>query len=374
VNPAVPRAGALGEVVELHRLLVETRSVSGEEAALADLVEAWLADRGRREVRVERIGNSVVAHRGDTSVAPLILNSHLDTVPASGAWTREPFRATREGDTVYGLGSNDAKASVAAMMIAFAETADEASASGVMLTLVEGEETKGDGTRSVFAELVRRGLRPAGLVFGEPTGLDLAIAQKGLVLLELHAKGTACHVAHAERLGATNALNVLARDLVALEGMDWGGEHPFLGRTTCSPTQAKAGVAHNVIPAEAQAVLDLRTTPEFTPEEIVERVRRAVASDVVVRSTRLGPVSTDPGERLIVAARRARPEAALFGSPTLSDMARVPGYFGTAPAVKVGPGRTERSHTADEFVTVQELIDGAAFYRRLIDAFGETPQ
>ena len=356
------------EVVDLHRCLVEIRSVSGEEAEIADFAQTWLAERG---VRVERLGNSVLAQRGDTSNGVLLLNSHLDTVPPSGDWSLEPFAATSVGDRVHGLGSNDAKASVAAMMAAFVACDNAPDRRGVLLTLVEGEETKGEGTRTAFAELARRQVKPAGLVFGEPTGLDIAVAQKGLVILELLAHGTACHVAHAERLQAKNALSVLAHDLVALESVDLGGEHPFLGRTTMSPTQASAGVAHNVIPALATAVLDLRTTPELAPEELADRVRAKVTSEVVLRSSRLQPTSIDPRHPLVEAAQRARPDASLFGSPTLSDMARVPAFFPGAPAIKVGPGRTERSHTADEFITVDELAAGAAFFGRLIAIWQE---
>ena len=354
------------DVVDLHRQLVEIRSVSGEEAEIAGFALQWLAARG---ARVERLGNSVLAHRGDPSSEPLLLNSHLDTVPASGDWTCDPFQATTTEGRVRGLGSNDAKASVAALMVAFVSSASRADLPGLLLTLVEGEETKGEGTRAVFGELQRRGVEPRAAVFGEPTGLDVAVAQKGLVILELHAHGTACHVAHAERLSAKNALSVLAHDLVALESVDLGGEHPFLGRTTMSPTQASGGVAHNVIPALATAVLDLRTTPELTPEELADRVRSRVASDVVLRSSRLLPTAIDPTHPLVAAARQARPEANLFGSPTLSDMARMPAFFPGLPAPKARPGRTERSHTPDEYVTVEELAAGAAFYSRLIDVW-----
>jgi acetylornithine deacetylase len=352
------------QLLELHRELVGIRSVSGEEERIAGWVEEWLTRRG---IAVERIGNSVLAHVGDVTRPSLLLNSHLDTVPPSGGWSQDPFTVLFEPSEgrIVGLGANDAKASVAAMMSAVSSFAERSPRRGVWLALVEGEETKGIGTQAVLAELSRRGAPIAGAVFGEPTSLDVAIAQKGLIILELEASGTACHAAHAARLGATNALRVLARDLVALEALDLGSEHPQLGRTTLEPTQASAGVAHNVVPAHARAVLDLRTTPELSPEEIVERVRAVVASTVQVRSARLLPTAIDPADPLVRAALRARPEAELYGSPTLSDMAFAQGI----PAIKVGPGVTERSHSADEFVLESELIAGEAFYRRLIEEF-----
>ena len=152
---------------------------------------------------------------------------------------------------------------------------------------------------------------------------------------------------------------------MALELVDLGAEHPQLGRTTLEPTQASAGVAHNVVPASAHAVLDLRTTPELAPDEIVARVRAVVSSEVRVRSARLLPTSIDESDPLVRAAVRARPAARLYGSPTLSDMAFADGI----PAIKVGPGVTERSHSADEFVLESELEAGERFYRRLIEEF-----
>jgi len=368
--PAIDRAALLA----LHADLVAIPSLSGEEAAIAAFVERWLGGHG---VASQRLGNSVLARIGPREPPGLLLDSHLDTVPPSAAelgggtsagnWTCDPFAATRRGNRVVGLGANDAKASVAAMMAAVAEAAASptARARPVWLALVEGEETKGIGTQAVLGELGRLEVALAGAVFGEPTGLDIALAQKGLLLLELHARGTACHAAHAAALGATNALRVLARDLVALETLDLGAGHPQLGAITLEPTQAAAGVAHNVIPDQAHAVLDLRTTPALEPEEIVRRISAVVTSEVRVRSARLRPVAIDADAPLVRLALAARPRATLYGSPTLSDMA----FAGALPAIKCGPGRTERSHTADEFVLDEELVEGWHFYRDLIANF-----
>jgi acetylornithine deacetylase len=202
---------------------------------------------------------------------------------------------------------------------------------------------------------------------GEPTGLDLAVAQKGLMVLELRTKGEACHAAHAASLGAANAARRLARDLVALEAVDFGDPHPHLGPITLEPTQVQAGTARNVVPAEATAILDVRTTPSLTKEEIVGRVRSTVRGEIRVLSDRLLPKETPTDALLVEAARKARPEARLFGSPTLSDMV----FLNGTPAVKCGPGRTERSHTPDEYVLESEILDGAQFYTRLIGAYAE---
>lgn len=354
------------ELLALHRELVATPSVSGDEAAIVALLASFLEGHG---VTVDRIGGSVVAWtgeapaKGDVEGAPLVvLNTHVDTVPAAPGWTREPHRAESDAGRVYGLGSNDAKASVAAMTAAFLAVAELDLPVAMALTLVRGEETKSVGTAEVVAEFDRRGLVPAMAIVGEPTGLDLAVAQKGLLVLELVARGEAAHAAHARALGAKNAIVALARDLAAIAALPEGPLDPYLGRATVEPTVVSGGTARNVVPAEARAVLDCRTVPVEPPIELLARLRGAVQSELAVLSDRLVPVATDPESLLVAAARRARPEARLYGSATLSDLT----FFRGIPAVKVGPGQSERSHRPDEFVLEQEIVDGAEFYERLL--------
>jgi acetylornithine deacetylase len=410
------------EILALHRQIVGIRSVSGEEEELADFLAAWLARRG---VAAERIGNSLLAFAAGgpagsspaalvaapaackpvpaasatppaaraaptsapgappagsiapptapsapppASAAPLLLfDTHLDTVPPAPGWSRDPWQAEASEGRVCGLGANDAKAAVAAMIAAFLIFQEVELPFTLALALVEGEETRGTGTEAVLAELARRGRPPTAAVVGEPTGLDLAVAQKGLMVLELVAEGQACHAAHAARLGARNAARHLARDLVALEAVDFGPPHPRLGPITLEPTQLRAGTARNVLPGEASAVLDVRTTPALPASEVVARVRRMVGGRVEVLSDRLLPRETPADSPLVGAARRARPESRLIGSPTLSDLVFMAGI----PALKCGPGRSERSHTPDEYVLESEILEGARFYSRLIGNFAE---
>lgn len=353
------------EVLALHREIVEIPSVSGSEAPLADFLEGKLRRYGATP---ERVGNSLLAFAGEGPV--LLLDTHLDTVPPAPGWTRDPWKVepvAPETGRIHGLGSNDAKAAVAGMVAAFLAFRDVPLPFTLALALVEGEETKGTGTQSVLAELERRGLSLEAAVIGEPTGLDLAVAQKGLMVLELVAQGTACHAAHAAALGAVNAAKRLARDLVALDGVDFGPVHPHLGPITLEPTQVRAGTARNVVPGEATAILDVRTTPALSREEIVRRIRERVEGEVRVLSDRLLPKETPAKATLVEAARRARPDARVYGSATLSDMALLNG----TPAVKCGPGRSERSHTPDEFVLESEVLDGARFYTRLVGTYAE---
>ncbi len=348
------------ELLDLHRLLVETPSLSHEEAPLADRVAGFLTERG---ARVERFGVNVFATAGNGP--RVLLTSHLDTVPPAPGWTRPPHTLSREGTRLYGLGSNDAKASVATMVAAFLDVLAHGGPVECGLLLVPEEETGGKGTEFAWPALKERGWIPAGIVVGEPTGLDIAVAQKGMLILELTTEGDACHSANATALGARNALRSLAHDLVAIEAVDLGNEHPLLGRTTLEPTMASAGQRRNMVPGHAQAWLDLRTTPACTPAELVRRVQERVQGNVRVHSERLLPCECDADAAIVRAAQRARPEARLYGSRTMSDMV----FFRDAAVIKCGPGESARSHTADEFVEESELLEGARFYRALLQVF-----
>ena len=350
------------EILALHRTITAIRSVSGQEAGLADFLAGLLARNG---IAAARIGNSLLATLGRGPL--LLLDTHLDTVPPAPGWTRDPWDVQSVDGRVFGLGANDAKAALTAMTTAFRAFLEIDLPFTLALALVEGEETRGTGTEAVLAELARRGTPPHAAMVGEPTGLDVAVAQKGLMLLELITHGDACHAAHATALGAKNAARRLAHDLVALERVDFGPPHPRLGPITLEPTQLRAGTARNVVPGEAVALLDVRTTPALGRREVVERIERAVMGEVRVLSDRLLPRETAENEPLVAAALRARPEARLFGSSTLSDLVFMEGI----PALKCGPGRTERSHTPDEFVLESEILEGARFYTRFVRAYAE---
>lgn len=348
----------MSALTRLHRELVSTPSVSGTEGALADQVQARLAGNGV----VERIGDNVIARKGS---GPLVLLcSHLDTVPANDGWTREPWEVVDEDGRIYGLGSNDAKASVAAMIAAYEAFPEDAGLS-VALLLAAFEETGGDGVELAWPQLRDAGWSPAGVVVGEPTGLDIAVAQKGMLFLELHAHGDACHSANATALGAVNPIATLAKDLVALDGLELGPTDPDLGSTTLQPTVLRAGEARNQVPATAFCHLDLRTVPSTPHADLVQRVQAAVSAEVRVRSDRLIPTRCEPDAAILAAARKARPSSRTYGSPTMSDMV----FFDGFPAIKCGPGQSARSHRPDEFVLRSELEEGAAFYQALLHAF-----
>jgi acetylornithine deacetylase len=290
--------------------------------------------------------------------------SHLDVVPPGAGWTRDPFVPSIEGTRLYGRGSGDAKASVAAMLYAAKDVVDKGGMdSGRLIILLGfGEETK-NTTMGAAVELV--GDIDAAVI-GEPTGLDFAIAQRGLLMVDLLAQGDQRHAAYASADGEfTNASLVLARDLLKLEGLFTARSHPLLGRATATATMLEAGVSRNVTPPVARAVLDVRSTPDWTHEELAGAMREALSSDVIVTSRRLVPCQTPRGSRLLATASRLRPDAVHFGSPTCSDWV----FFREYDAFKCGPGVSRRSHTADEYVDVPEVMAARSFYAELVRAY-----
>jgi acetylornithine deacetylase len=348
--------------VDLLRELVAIPSLSGEETDLAVFVEETVRRWG---LDVVRDANGIrIAVQGFSVGPTLALASHLDVVPPGAGWTRDPWVPRIEGSRLYGRGSGDAKASVAAMLYATKDLADQGGMDGGRLLVLLGfsEETK---NTTMGAAAQAAGDIDAAVI-GEPTSLDFAIAQRGLMMVDLVAQGDQRHAGYASSDGGfTNSALVLARDLVKLEGLFTGRTHPILGHATATATMLEAGVGRNVTPPVARAVLDVRSTPDWTHEELAAELRSALTSEVIVTSRRLVPCETPPNSRLLAAASRIRPEAAQFGSPTCSDWV----FFQHCDAIKCGPGTSRRSHTADEYVDVPEVMAARGFYAELVRAY-----
>jgi acetylornithine deacetylase len=356
----------LPDEIDLLARMVSIPSVSGEEEALATYVEqtarSWGLDPTRDEVGVR------VDVRGRRPGPTLALVSHLDVVPPGKGWTRDPFTATVEGTRLYGRGSGDAKASVSAMLTAAKDMADAGGpeAGRLLVLLGYGEETR--------HTTMERAVQSAGdidaAIVGEPTNLDFAVAQRGLMMVDLLADGDQRHAGYAADGEFRNAALVLARDLLKLDGLFAGRSHPVLGHTTATPTMLEAGVSRNVTPPAAKAILDIRSTPDWTHDEVAEVLRRSLASRVVITSERLVPCETPAGSRLLAAARRVRPEARTFGSPTCSDWV----FLRHTDAVKCGPGTSRRSHTPDEYVDLPEVAEARRFYGELARTYLSVPE
>jgi acetylornithine deacetylase len=218
-----------------------------------------------------------------------------------------------------------------------------------------GEETR----HTTMGKAVERAGRIDAAVVGEPTNLDAAVAQRGLMMADLIGRGDQRHAGYAGDDGAfTNAITVLARDLARLDGLVNERTHPILGVTTVTPTMLTAGVSRNVTPPAAKAVLDIRSTPAWPHDELARALAARLECELVITSDRLVPCETPAGSPLLGAVRRVRPAMTTFGSPTCSDWV----FVRHADAIKCGPGTSRRSHTPDEYVDLPEVTEARAFY------------
>jgi acetylornithine deacetylase len=224
------------------------------------------------------------------------------------------------------------------------------------------EETK----LTTMAQAVKNAGPIDAAVIGEPTNLEFAIAQRGLMMVDLVARGEQRHAGYAADNGASsNAIVKLGEDIAKLGTLFKERRHPVLGLATVTPTMIEGGISRNVTPPVARAVLDLRSTPSWTHEELASRLQDALESEVEVTSSRLVPCETPGDSRLLACAEQIRPVAKRFGSPTCSDWV----FLRQADAFKCGPGTSRRSHTPDEFVDLPEVSEARAFYARLAEAY-----
>jgi acetylornithine deacetylase len=348
--------------IELLRELVSTPSVSGTEEAVGRLVEQRARDWAL-DVERDDAGVRVTVH-GRSPGPTLAFVSHLDTVPPGEGWTRDPFRASIEEGRLYGRGAGDAKAPVAAMLSAAWDVAREGKPGRGRLVVIlgYGEETR----HTTMPRAVERTGAVDAAIIGEPTSLDFAVAQRGLMMVDLVAAGDQRHAGYAAADGEfANAAIVLASDLLRLGSLFPDRPHPLLGAPTVTPTMLEAGVSRNVTPPSARAVLDIRSTPSWPHGEIAERLRNELASEVAVTSDRLVPCETPADSSLLRVMQATRPQATAYGSPTCSDWV----FLRDRDAVKCGPGTSRRSHTPDEYVDLHEVSAAREFYARVAEAY-----
>ncbi|WP_274957784.1 M20 family metallo-hydrolase [Millionella massiliensis] len=342
--------------IELLRRMIATPSVSREEERTADLLAEFLTSRGVDPVH--RSHNNVwVRNRWfDPSKPTILLNSHHDTVKPNSAYTRDPFAPDIEAGKLYGLGSNDAGASVVSLIAAFLHFYEaEGLRYNLCLALTAEEEVSGrNGIESILPELGELSFA----IVGEPTGMELAIAERGLMVLDCVAHGKAGHAARNE---GDNAIYRAMQDIEWFRTYRFPQESQLFGNVKMSVTVINAGTQHNVVPAECRYTVDVRVTDRYTNEEVLEIVRSHVASDVTPRSTRLKPSYIDPSHPIVAAGLALGRHT--YGSPTTSDQALL-----SIPSLKMGPGDSARSHSADEFVYVSEIEAGIDQYIAMLEA------
>ncbi|CAN5571139.1 M20/M25/M40 family metallo-hydrolase [soil metagenome] len=359
-------------VLDLHADLARFGCLSHDEKPIADFVERYLHEATGGAAEFGRTADNIWASLGEGDDL-LLLNSHLDVVPPSADHPHPPFEPTRVGDRIYGRGTVDAKASGVAMLQAFVDLARSGfkPKSGRLVVALTACEEAGrgyNGMQHLREDLFGKALPSVkAAIVGEPTALRPCLAQKGLLILTCNARGRAAHAARPH-LGE-NALFAAARDLLALESFSFDREDDLLGLPTITPTVISGGSAKNVVPEACAITLDIRSTPAYTHAELTEIVSKALIGEVKVYSDRLIPCRTDPSERIARAAARALTDLSMnaepFGSPTASDWI----FLHDIPTVKIGPGDSRLSHTAQENVRATEVEKAVEVYRAIAQAY-----
>jgi len=337
---------------ELLTEMLAIPAISREEAARSDFLENYMKGWGWP---VTRIHNNLLVGDPDLPGAGILLNSHMDTVPPVDAWETDPFSPVVKGETITGLGSNDAGASVVCMMEAFAQMREKTRKHiNLMLLISAEEEVSGNkGISSVlplFEEL-------DAVIVGEPTGMQPAVAERGLMVLDGVVRGKAGHAARNE---GKNAIFEALEDVEAIRQLKFTEESDWLPFPGAQVTMISAGTRHNVVPDLCSYVVDVRSNDRYGNERLLEMIRSACKAELTPRSTRLRSSGLDGDHFLMNAILEAGLEP--MGSSTLSDMALIP-----FPSIKMGPGDSARSHTAGEYIRTSELKQGVSAYCHLLE-------
>jgi len=285
----------------------------------------------------------------------ILINSHHDTVKPNAGWTYEPYKATFEKDKLIGLGSNDAGASLVSIISAFLYFHDHDDLKyNLILTVTAEEETTGiNSIKSILGDI---GSFEFAIV-GEPTGMQMAVAEKGLMVLYCQANGQS---GHAARGNGVNAITEAIKDIDWFNTYKFPKESELLGPVRMSVTVIEGGYQHNVIPDKCTFTVDVRSTDVYTNQEILEIIKKYISSEILKASYGLNSSCAPKGHILRETAKKL--DIAMFASPTLSDQAQI-----NTASVKIGPGLSERSHIADEFVYLSEIEDGVKGYIRLLE-------
>ncbi|MDR0511081.1 MAG: M20 family metallo-hydrolase [Rikenellaceae bacterium] len=343
------------DAVELLKELIATPSLSRGENGTAELITRHLANHGVRNIN--RLHNNVWVQNlhFDTARPTILLNSHHDTVAPNNGYTRDPFVPAVEGDRLYGLGSNDAGASVVSLLATFLHYYKHDNLKYNLIVAITGEE-ENSGPNGLESVIPLLGPLDFAIV-GEPTLMQLAIAERGLTVVDCVSHGKAGHAAREE---GDNAIYKAMRDIEWFRTYRFPKVSDMFGPVKMTVTVINSGTQHNVVPAECRFTVDIRVTDRYTNEEVVETIRQHVECEVIPRSTRLKPSSIDPSHPIVQAGLSLG--RTTYGSPTTSDQALL-----DVPSLKLGVGDSARSHSADEFVFLSEIRHGIELYIRMLD-------
>ncbi|MBZ9626603.1 M20 family metallo-hydrolase [Psychroflexus sp. CAK1W] len=342
------------EAISLLKVLIETQSFSSEEDQTAKHIENWLK---QQHIPVKRQNNNVWAVNKyfDDNKPTLLLNSHHDTVQPNRGYTKEPLRASVEDSKLFGLGSNDAGGCLVSLIATFTYfyAKENLNYNLVLVASAEEESSGPNGLNSMLSVIPKIDVA----IVGEPTQMQMAVAEKGLLVFDGIVKGTASHAAHPN---TDNPIYKTASVLKWFEDFQFEKVSDVLGPVKVTVTQINAGIQHNAVPSEVKLVVDVRVNECYSNDEVVKILQKKSPCDnLIPRSTRLNP-SSIPVEHDLVKAGLAM-GMATYGSPTLSDQACL-----SCPSLKLGPGDSLRSHSADEYIYVEEVEKGIETYIKLL--------
>lgn len=355
----------IDDAVFLLKELVKIPSYTFQEEAIADFLEKYLTEAEEKyacNYKIRRIKNNLLLYGDDYSQKKetLLFCAHIDTVKESGEYTFAPFCGTVANGRVLGLGSNDDKGSVTAAIFAFLYYMRYCNKKNinVILALCAEEERGGENGISLLLEKFPEfGLKASYAIICEPTGLEAAIAERGLLVVDATATGISGHAARNE---GVNAIYIALDDIAKLRSYKFGKVSPVTGEVKLSVTQINAGTVHNVIPDKCTYTIDIRPTEMYNNPEIMELLGNELKSSLRARNLKNKSSATPSGHILVKWAESAHVGKVV--SPTTSDWVKI-----DFPAMKIGPGKSERSHKADEFITVEELEKGIETYTDIID-------
>ncbi|HCN85056.1 MAG TPA: acetylornithine deacetylase [Sphingobacteriaceae bacterium] len=342
------------DCIGLLKILIEIPSFSREEDRSAGAIELFLKQHG---VRFNRKQNNVWAYNKhfDGTKPTILLNSHHDTVKPNEGYTRDPFKADIEGDKLFGLGSNDAAGPLVSLIATFLYFYEKENLNyNFCLAATAEEEISGrGGIESILPELGALNFA----IVGEPTQMNLAIAEKGLMVLDCNALGKAGHAARNE---GENAIYNAMKDIEWFRTFQFPEVSELFGPVKMSVTVIKAGSQHNVVPARCEFTVDVRVTDAYSNEEVLDIIRKNVNCVVEPRSLRLRPSSIKKDHPIVKAGISLGRK--IYGSPTMSDQALL-----NIPSVKIGPGDSARSHMADEYIYLSEIKEGIELYVKMLE-------
>lgn len=339
-------------MIELLKSLVSIPSHSREEGAVADFLENWMKSRGLKPFRK---GNNIWLRKDvDSSLPTIMLNAHLDTVKPADGWLSDPYVPVCEDGRITALGTNDDGASVVALLGAFLKLSASEQPYNLIYSATAEEEVCGpNAVDSILPEL-----GPVELaVVGEPTAMQMAVAEKGLMVLDCTARGVSGHAAREE---GVNAIYKALADIEWFRNYRFPKVSEFLGTVKMTVTQISAGTQHNVVPAECKFVVDVRSNGLYSNPELLELIKSSVSCEVRERSTRLNSSSISLDHPIVRRGLELGLKA--MGSPTTSNQSILP-----MTTIKIGPGESSRSHTAGEYILESEILGAIETYCKLLD-------